>query len=157
MVDPDPTPDPDPTWKYGDYDTVFNRIGIESEEPTYDSLEIALNSADVYIETSLSGAGLPLPLESEDWPPALIQCANYYAIADALQPLFNNNEDKNEKVLYYLQQANTFLESYITIEAYNQKDETLNPYSVSQSCIPRPPPSRYRPYREYNKYEPYFR
>ena len=129
----EPIPDP-ATWIFGDYNKVYTRVGIEGEAPTAELIQIALESSDNYIISALQEANLPMPTKelmidgiTTDYPVAIREAATYNAVADALIPLFNNNEDANQKVLLYQNMADSFLIKYINAQALKNQNE-LNPY-----------------------------
>ncbi len=137
----DPIPDPEPetpevTWKYGIFAAAKIKVALEHANQKDDVIVVCLEAADAYIESNLAEQRLELPT-GESYPSSIVQAATNYAIGDALQPYFNSNEDKNEKVLFYMDLADKFLNSYITTEldkkAIEGKADGPNPYSISQS------------------------
>lgn len=137
------------TWKYGDFDVVTRRVSIDHTDPDSDTVIDTLLEADAYIDTAITENGLILPL-TPPYEQSLVQCAILYATGSTLKTYTNADEEENKTVTSYLDQADNFLESYITIElnkkANNGTANGPNPYSVSQSCIPHPRRIKYRPY-----------
>ncbi len=120
-------------WKYGDYDTAFQLIALNDQPPIENALQMSLVSADNYIETALLEVGLPLPPSFEPWPNSIIEAATNYAIANTLRSSSNYDEQKNMKVSDYMGLCDKFLQSYITVQSLNAKNEDLNPYSSNKS------------------------
>lgn len=124
------------TYKYGLTETVLVRLGLLGQTPANDLVETALKSADVFVDGKLRKARLDVP-ENPPYPEDLIEAANYYATAEALQPLFNTAEEYSENVSYYMERAKEFLSDYIDIEVQLQVEaetrDDLNPYSSSKT------------------------
>lgn len=133
----------DPAYTYGDSTTVKTQASVETAVPiegeteglTIDDtlIETCLVRADAFIEGEIGKAGLPLPSETTS---LLGASANDYAIARVLLALFNNDEEKNEKVNDYFTQAQNTIDDYIEIELKKLKDSeeyTTDSYTISQS------------------------
>jgi hypothetical protein len=120
-------------WKYGDYDTAFQLIALAGQDPIVNTLEIVLVSADNYIESALLEVGLPIPDPTQPWPNSIIESATNYAIANTLRSANDYDENKNMKVSDYMDLCDKFLQSYITVQSLNAKNEDLNPYSSNKS------------------------
>ena len=125
----------DPTTNMGILMRLKSRSELKMKHPADDLITVALEAADAFIESELAEARLDLP--ASPYPSVIVQAANNYAIADALQPLFNSGENKNEKVLYYRDEADKFLTSYIQTEldkkSINGNSNGSNPFSHSKS------------------------
>jgi hypothetical protein len=130
------------TWKYGDNNVVSQYISMQGITPEDDLVENALIAADVHIDSTIELNKLPLPDPDSSFPNTLIQCANMYATAQVLQPQLKNNEGKqlNTNVLFYMEQADSFLSNYIKLELENaNQNNQVNPYSNSKSPRTRNP------------------
>ena len=130
--------DPEKSWKYGAYQSVLQRVTADGDDdPNEDLLVLSLLAADDYIDAAILEARLDLPAET--YSTTLVQAANYYAIADALQPGFNQDEDENKKVTHYLSLCDKFLTAYINKAVddavLNDDLEDVNPYSRSKSPV----------------------
>ena len=120
-------------WKYGNYDTAFQLIALAGQDPIVETLQLVLLSADNYIESALLEVGLPIPDPSQPWPNSIIEAANNYAVANTLRSANNYDENKNMKVSDYMDLCDKFLQSYITVQSLNAKNDDLNPYSSNKS------------------------
>lgn len=135
----------DPDYKYGNFDFVNERMGLESDEDVvgttvpsrYETIvNSALVSADGFVDSEVEDAGLPLP--TAPYHSSLRNSATYYALFDCLLAVFSSDEEKNNKAQDYLDQAYSFIQKYIRIERKklaNSETENnpTNAYSVSKS------------------------
>lgn len=137
MADEDPiggeTPEEEPdTHKYGVRAAVEVRLGLLGQTPASDLISTALNSADVYVDNQLRKARLPVPTTAP-YIGDLVEAATLYAVAEALQPLFNLGEGYSQNVSYYLNRSRELLEDYIATEIETRMLEEDHPYSSSKT------------------------
>lgn len=115
---------------YGDVDTIKKLLSVdEGETPEDVVIENALVIANAEIEGRLKKNLLKISGTHK----VLDTVANYYGLAESLEPVYSNVDDENEKSKYYNSRADGLLDDYIIGLIEEQKKSSLNdnPYSVS--------------------------
>lgn len=108
---------------YADTTWVQKRLKGYSDDLDDDILAQGLDSADVTINTKLKKELRNFQMPSTV-PTEIVMAANYYAAADILDILFDNEENRSAVAKTYESKADAYLESYI--DSYLEQNPTSN-------------------------------
>lgn len=124
---------------WGDSKIVKQMLSIEDEDGELTALtggdfpsDNIINNALTIANGQIDGRLKKNLLKISGNDSILDTVANWYALAESLEPIYSNVDDENEKSKYYNSRADGLLDEFIegAIKEQNQNRLDDNPYSV---------------------------